>query len=124
MGHDKSTRLRIKLGPLEFEFEGDDNFLQGEVPKLLKAADDLQVGRIGSSVSALTRDANDSLGTHAEIAKLVDELKAELNSMGGATETQLRLQMMMDRMSKALTTLSNVLKKMSDTAEQITQNIK
>ena len=36
----------------------------------------------------------------------------------------LRLQMAMDRMSKMMSTLSNLLKKMSDTAESITQNLK
>jgi hypothetical protein len=30
----------------------------------------------------------------------------------------------MDRLSKLITTLSNVLKKISDTADQITQNLK
>ena len=36
----------------------------------------------------------------------------------------LRLQRAMDRMSKLMTTLSNMLKNISDTAEQITQNLK
>ena len=36
----------------------------------------------------------------------------------------LRLQMAMDRMSKLLTALSNILKKASDTADTITQNLK
>lgn len=36
----------------------------------------------------------------------------------------LRLQMAMDRMSKMMSTLSNLLKKISDTASAITQNLK
>jgi hypothetical protein len=36
----------------------------------------------------------------------------------------LRLQMAMDRMSKMMSTLSNLLKKISDTSQSITQNIK
>ena len=36
----------------------------------------------------------------------------------------LRLQMAMDRMSKFMSTLSNLLKKMSDTGSTITQNLK
>ena len=36
----------------------------------------------------------------------------------------LRLQMAMDRMSKLMSTLSNLLKKQSDTAAAITQNLK
>ena len=37
---------------------------------------------------------------------------------------QLQLQMAMDRLSKAMSTLSNVLKKISDTQSGITNNIK
>ena len=36
----------------------------------------------------------------------------------------LRLQMAMDRMSKMMSTLSNLLKKISDTSTSITQNLK
>ena len=39
-------------------------------------------------------------------------------------EQQLRLQMTMDRFSKATSMLSNILKKFSDTASQITANLK
>ena len=40
------------------------------------------------------------------------------------TEMQLRLQMYMDRYSKTESTLSNIMKKMSDTAQSTTQNLK
>lgn len=53
----------------------------------------------------------------AEMAELVD--KGELSE----TE-QLRLQMAMDRLAKMMSTLSNILKKMADTAGQVTQNLK
>ena len=36
----------------------------------------------------------------------------------------LRLQMAMDRLSKAMSALSNLMKKINDTASGITQNIK
>jgi len=49
----------------------------------------------------------------------------DLDSMSELGETEsLRLQMAMDRMSKMMSTLSNLLKKISDTANQITQNLK
>jgi hypothetical protein len=125
MAHEKSTRMRIKLGSLELEFEGDDDFLRGEVPKLLAAANDLQVIRIGSSLDALTKNVEEGRGAQAEMEKLFNEARSALDSLNELSETQqLRLQMVMDRMSKAFSTLSNIMKKMSDTAEQITQNIK
>ena len=54
-----------------------------------------------------------------------DSLQGKLDSMSEMGEMEsLRLQMAMDRRSKLLTTLSNVLKKISDTDQSITQNLK
>jgi hypothetical protein len=63
--------------------------------------------------------------TKAEIDAQVDDMKSKLDSMSEMGETEsLRLQMAMDRMSKLMSTLSNLLKKASDTDAGITQNIK
>ncbi len=54
-----------------------------------------------------------------------DSIKNKLDSMSEMGEMEsLRLQMAMDRLSKMMSTLSNLLKKISDTASAITQNIK
>jgi hypothetical protein len=57
----------------------------------------------------------------AELGELLQKVKAagELSEID-----QLRLQMAMDRTAKMMSTLSNILKKISDTASQITQNLK
>lgn len=61
----------------------------------------------------------------SELDRVTDELKHGLDSMTEMGEMEsLRLQMAMDRMSKMMSTLSNLLKKISDTASQITQNMK
>ena len=53
------------------------------------------------------------------------ELFNDLDSMSEMGEMEsLRLQMAMDRMSKMMSTLSNLLKKMSETTSGIVQNIK
>jgi Mg2+ and Co2+ transporter CorA len=63
--------------------------------------------------------------TAAELEQAIDEAKAELDSLSELGETEsLRLQMAMDRVSKFMTTLSNILKKASETSAQITQNLK
>jgi len=60
-----------------------------------------------------------------QIAQDLVALRSGLDSMSELGETEsLRLQMAMDRLSKLMTTLSNVMKKISDTAESITQNLK
>lgn len=66
--------------------------------------------------------------TDKVVAKLdagLKDTKANLDSMSEMGETEsLRLQMAMDRLSKMMSTLSNLLKKVSDTAQSITQNLK
>ena len=61
----------------------------------------------------------------ADLDASIDQVKSNLDSMSEMGEMEsLRLQMAMDRMSKMMSTLSNMLKKISDTAQGITQNIK
>ena len=73
-------------------------------------------------------DASDTLAFIAnyEAAKLLQEgIKRDLDSMSEMGEMEsLRLQMAMDRLSKLMSTLSNLLKKSSDTAQSIVQNLK
>ena len=61
----------------------------------------------------------------ADLDASIDELKDRLDSLPDVSEMdQLKLQMLMDRMSKAETTLSNLLKKISDTQHSIIKNVK
>jgi hypothetical protein len=54
-----------------------------------------------------------------------DELKNKLDSMSEMGEMEsLRLQMAMDRLSKFMSTLSNILKKIDDTQSSIVANLK
>ena len=53
------------------------------------------------------------------------ELFNDLDSLSEMSDiVSLRLQMMLDRRSKFISTLSNLIKKAADTANQITQNLK
>ena len=64
----------------------------------------------------------------AEVARILsnpEELKGRLDGMNEMSEmTSLRLQMMMDRRSKFISTLSNIMKKVSTTQEAVVQNLK
>ena len=61
----------------------------------------------------------------AELQASIDQMKSDLDSMSEMGEMEsLRLQMAMDRLSKMMSTLSNLLKKASDTQQAITQNLK
>ncbi len=71
-----------------------------------------------------TRDVA-SKPSKADIDAAVNTMKDDLDAMSKMGEMEsLRLQMAMDRMSKMMSTLSNILKKISDTANQIIQNLK
>lgn len=60
-----------------------------------------------------------------QLQSIRDALEAKLDSMSEMSEmTSLRLQMASDRRSKLMQTLSNIMKKISDTNNAITQNIK
>ena len=61
----------------------------------------------------------------AQILTVPDELKGKLDGMNAMSEmTSLRLQMMMDRRSKFIQTLSNTMKKISTTQDALVQNLK
>lgn len=80
--------------------------------------------------SALVHKAYDNavgkgVATKADLDSAVDKAKGKLDSMSEMGEMEsLRLQMAMDRMSKLMSTLSNLLKKISDTSSGIVQNLK
>ena len=63
--------------------------------------------------------------TAEDLRTIVDDMKGKLDSLSEMGEMEsLRLQMAMDRHSKMMSTLSNLLKQSSDTAQSIIQNIK
>jgi len=63
--------------------------------------------------------------TRTELDAAIQQMKAGLDSNSEMGEMEsLRLQMTMDRMSKLMSTLSNILKKAGDTDQSIIQNIK
>jgi len=73
---------------------------------------------VNSQVSTLQVSAN-------EIKQVQDSLKLKLDGMNEMSEmTSLRLQQAMDRRSKFISTLSNIMKKISETQDSIVQNLK
>ncbi len=63
--------------------------------------------------------------THAELVAIRDGLKDQLDNLSEMSEmTSLRLQLAMDRRSKLMQTLSNIMKKISSTDDALAQNLK
>ena len=99
-----------------------------EVDRALEAFGKLQLGTVAITpadrsdlLNDLTTAGNVAASLRAEIDQMNDDL-GSVSEMGD--EESLRLQTAMDRTSKLMTTLSNLLTKASDTAQAITQNIK
>jgi putative addiction module CopG family antidote len=68
---------------------------------------------------------NGSLDSVGQLRVILEELKGRLDSMSELSEmTSLRLQMAMDRRSKLMETLSNIMKANSDTQGTIVGNLK
>ena len=102
-------------------------------PKLADASSDLvtEVGNSAAPLSSLflSRFADHDLTIQSvalihvilELMSLRDR-RDSLSELG--EQDQLRLQMVMDRLAKLYTTLSNLMKKISETAQSIVQNMK
>lgn len=119
------TKLRIKSGSLEVEFEGSETFLRSDVHKLVKAVNDLPTSNVILATGILKRELEASLSTLGELETQVEDIKRERDSLSEISEMQsLRMQMMMDRLSKAISTISNIMKKLSETSSGIIQNLK
>jgi hypothetical protein len=74
---------------------------------------------------AVTRLADREVTSRWQIDAAADLIKTRLDSLSELGEMEsLRLQMAMDRLSKMMSTLSNLLKKISDTSDGIVQNLK
>ena len=84
-----------------------------------KTIDPKAAKKIVSQLTTLNAFTNKQL---SQLAKSSAQQEEALNELGELES--LRLQMMMDRVSKMMTTLSNLLKKMQDTQDAITQNLK
>jgi hypothetical protein len=103
----KTTDLTIR-NDIEQRFAGQD------LTDLSKEALEFLV--LTETAKQMTRKDKDS--TKETVKEKLDSL-SEMGEM-----ESLRLQMAMDRLSKLMSTLSNLLKKASETAAGITQNIK
>jgi len=85
---------------------------------------------VRSKFSQLSGEQSNLLSFYvlAEVARILsdpDELKGKLDGMNEMSEmTSLRLQMTMDRRSKFISTLSNIMKKISTTQDTLVQNLK
>ena len=120
-----TTKVKLRTGGVELEYEGSESFLRSDLPKFVETILSLRNPIIGGAANKLkeaNREFTLTLGTMSDI---IDSTKSDLNSLSemGKMES-LRLQMAMDRLSKLTAALSNILKKIAETSDEIIKNIK
>lgn len=116
------TRVRLKMGPVRLSYDGEPALLRTDVLALAHELDRLQVAKIGPSAHALVSLGKDARKAHAGLADVMEQLGHGVSEL--TTEDQLRLQMIMDRMNRAMEMLSNLMKKMHETSATIVANMK
>ncbi|HUJ31462.1 MAG TPA: hypothetical protein VLY23_09290 [Candidatus Acidoferrum sp.] len=83
-----------------------------------------EITRVTSQTKKSVRLSGSAI-TYGELKGIQADLQGSLDSMNEMSEmTSMRLQMAMDRRSKFIEILSNILKKMSDTESSIISNLK
>lgn len=91
---------------------------------------DLARTQVKSQFVGLSEQQSDLLSFYvlddvAQLLAVQDDLKGKLDGMNEMSEmTSMRLQMTMDRRSKFISTLSNIMKKISMTQDTLVQNLK
>jgi hypothetical protein len=88
----------------------------------------LQLGKLEAYVVGLTGLWSSIHGAADSVREEIGAARADIDELNSGSEldqmTSLRLQMMMDRRSSFLDSLSNLLKKIQDTEASIAQNLK
>jgi alpha-D-ribose 1-methylphosphonate 5-triphosphate synthase subunit PhnL len=124
--NEKNILIKNKLNPMKKTIKRVPTLLTGKRKKKISAA---KAALIRKKILLLDYQFAKLVETNTITKKTLikgkEILKNKLDSLSEMGEMEsLRLQMAMDRLSKMMTTLSNILKKISDTASTITQNIK
>jgi len=116
--------MSLALRVMEQAIADNDADLRQMMDEMRKRREALD--RLRKALAELTRIREASASGESDFFKSIsDFLAGSLQSVGDATGLmQQRLQMLMDRRSKAMEMLSNILKKQSDTASCIIKNLK
>jgi hypothetical protein len=120
-----SVRLRVKSGGFEFELKGREQFVSAQYPKLLGTLGEMSRAQILIRAERLAADIASAQHFVTNLHREMDQLKRAFDDPGEWSEhTSLRMQMAMDRRSKVLSSVSNLLTRISETAQSISQDLK
>jgi hypothetical protein len=120
-----TTRVKLATGGIALEYEGNESFLRSDLPKFVEAIAALRNPYLAGAASTLQGGIKDVYLTMEAMSDIIASMRSDLDSMSELSEMEsMRLQMAMDRLAKMMSTLSNLMKKMSDTSATIVANLK
>jgi ABC-type transporter Mla subunit MlaD len=93
------------------------------VPGLLDRVDSLRISNLGGAAAALQELVADSRNAMEELDATTGTLEDQVGEMDEATQLMQRLQKYLDTYTKSFAVLSNILRRISVTADSIAQNL-
>jgi len=120
----KRVTLRLVLGTNQLRYKGSEAFLDAVVPRLLDQMDALRVSNITVAAATLQELVADSRRAVEELDATTATLEEQVGEMDETTQLMQRLQKYLDAYTKSFEILSNILKRISATADSIGQNLK
>jgi prophage DNA circulation protein len=124
MAKRRTVELRLVVGTNKLRYRGSEAFLQSVVPRLLDRIDSLRISNLGASATTLQELVADSRNAMEELDATTPTLEDQVSGMDEATQLMQRLQKYLEAYTKSFAVLSNILKRISTTADSITQNLK
>ena len=119
-----TVELRLVVGTNQLKYRGSEAFLQSVVPRLLDRFDSLRISNLGAAAATLQELVTDSRNAMEELDATTTTLEDQVGEMDEATQLMQRLQTYLDAYTKSFEVLSNILKRISVTADSIAQNLK
>jgi len=120
----KRVTLRLVLGTNQLRYKGSEAFLDAVVPRLLDQMDALRVSNLTVAAATLQELVADSRRAVEELDATTATLEEQVGEMDETTQLMQRLQKYLDAYTKSFEILSNILKRISATADSIGQNLK
>ena len=124
MAKRRNVRLTLVVGTNQLKYRGSEAFLQSVVPRLLDRIDSPRISNLGAAATTLQELVADSRNAMEELDATTATLEDQVGELDEATQLMQRLQMYLDAYTKSFEVLSNILKRISVTADSIAQNLK
>src|SRR5262245_17327439 len=124
MARRRTVELRLVVGTNRLKYKGSEAFLQSVVPRLLDQVDSLRISSLSTAAATLQELVADSRHAVEELDAATSTLEDQIDEMDETTQLIQRLQKYVDTYTNSFAVLSNILTRISVTADSIAQKLK